>query len=68
MGTFRQELRELDHTYPQASIEYTESLTQWREMLERIGVDPELFRYQIRMNSREGGAADPFHFTNVSLS
>jgi chromosome segregation ATPase len=33
-------------------------------MLERIGVDPELFRYQIRMNSREGGAAEPFLFKN----
>lgn len=64
MGMFRQELRELDHTYPQASVEYTETLGQWREMLERIGADPELFRYQIRMNSREGGAADPFLFKN----
>lgn len=64
MGTFRQELRELDHTYPQASVEYTEMLSQWREMLERIGADPELFRYQIRMNSREGGAAEPFLFKN----
>ena len=64
MGTFRQELRELDHTYPQASVEYTETLGQWREMLERIGADPELFRYQIRMNSREGGAAEPFLFKN----
>jgi hypothetical protein len=64
MGTFRQELRELDHTYPQASVEYTETLSQWREMLERIGADPELFRYQIRMNSREGGAAEPFLFKN----
>ncbi len=64
MGTFRQELRELDHIYPQASVEYTETLGQWREMLERIGADPELFRYQIRMNSREGGAAEPFLFKN----
>ncbi len=64
MGPFRQELRELDHTYPQASVEYTETLSQWREMLEHIGVDPELFRYQIRMNSREGGAAEPFLFKN----
>jgi hypothetical protein len=64
MGTFRQELHELDHTYPQASVEYTEALGQWREMLERIGADPELFRYQIRMNSREGGAAEPFLFKN----
>lgn len=64
MGAFRQELRELDHTYPQASIEHTETLSQWRDMLEHIGVDPELFRYQIRMNSREGGAAEPFLFKN----
>lgn len=62
MGMFRQELRELDHIYPQAGVEYTEVLNQWRDMLERIGVDPELFRYQIRMNSREGGAAEPFLF------
>lgn len=64
MGTFRQELRELDHIYPQGSVEHTETLSQWREMLERIGADPELFRYQIRMNSREGSAAEPFLFKN----
>ncbi len=64
MTTFRQELRELDHIYPQAGVEYPETLSQWREVLERIGVDPELFRYQIRMNSREGGAAEPFLFKN----
>jgi hypothetical protein len=62
LTSFRQEWRELDHTYPQAEVEYTDRLTRWREILERIGVDPELFRYQIRMNTREGGAAEPFMF------
>ncbi|HEU5375480.1 MAG TPA: hypothetical protein VFV38_08585 [Ktedonobacteraceae bacterium] len=62
LTSFRQEWRELDHTYPQAEVEYTDRVTRWREILERIGVDPELFRYQIRMNTREGGAAEPFMF------
>lgn len=62
LANFRQEWRELDHDYPQAEVEFTDSLTAWREILERIGIDPELLRYQIRMNTREGGAAEPFMF------
>lgn len=62
LTSFRQEWRGLDHTYPQAEVEYIDRVTRWREILERIGVDPELFRYQIRMNTREGGAAEPFMF------
>jgi hypothetical protein len=62
LAGFRQEWKELDNTYPQAEVEYTDTLAAWREILERIGVDPELFRYQIRMNTREGGAAEPFMF------
>jgi hypothetical protein len=62
LAGFRQEWRELDHAYPQAEVEFTETLTTWREILERIGVDSELFRYQIRMNTHEGGAAEPFLF------
>jgi hypothetical protein len=62
LASFRQEWKELDNAYPQAEVEYTDTLITWREILERIGVDPELFRYQIRMNTREGGAAEPFLF------
>ncbi len=62
LAGFRQEWKELDNAYPQAEVEYTDTLAAWREILERIGVDPELFRYQIRMNTREGGAAEPFMF------
>ena len=62
LASFRQEWKELDNAYPQAEVEYTDTLIAWREILERIGVDPELFRYQIRMNTREGGAAEPFMF------
>ncbi len=62
LASFRQEWRQLDHTYPDAGVEHTESLTEWRGILERIGIDPELFRYQIQMNIREGAAAEPFMF------
>jgi hypothetical protein len=74
LASFRQEWRELDHTYPDAGVEYTETLTEWRGILEKIGIDPELFRYQIQMNTREGGAAEPFmfrendHFVNFFLT
>jgi hypothetical protein len=62
LASFRQVWKELDHAYPQAGVEYTETFTAWRETLERIGIDPELFRYQLLMNTREGGAAEPFMF------
>src|SRR5947207_1506989 len=62
LASFRQEWRQLDHTYPDAGVEHTETLTEWRGILERIGIDPELFRYQIQMNIREGAVAEPFMF------
>lgn len=62
LTSFRQEWRELNHAHPDAGVEYKETLTEWRGILERIGIDPELFRYQIQMNTREGGAAEPFMF------
>lgn len=35
---------------------------KWTEHLEKTGLDPELFRYQVRMNAREGSADEAFRF------
>ncbi len=59
---FRDWLRELASAHPAAQVVYTDNQRKWNELLERLGLDPELFRYQIRMNLREGAADEAFRF------
>ncbi len=59
---FRDWLRELANARPAAEVVYTDNQRKWNEHLERNGLDPELFRYQIRMNLREGAADEAFRF------
>lgn len=37
----------------------------WLDHLERVSVDPELFRYQVEMNQREGAADERFRFATA---
>ena len=53
---FRDWLRESTHRYPALEISYTDSHKSWEQQLEKLGLDPELFRYQLQMNRREGAA------------
>lgn len=59
---FRDWLRELSSAHPAAEVVFTDNQRKWNEHLERLGLDPELFRYQIRMNLREGAADEAFRF------
>lgn len=42
----------------------TETQREWYGALDRAGIDPDLFRYQLRMNLREGGADELFRFAS----
>jgi len=59
---FRDWLRELANEQPAAEVVYTDNQRKWLAHLERYGLDPELFRYQLRMNLREGAADEAFRF------
>jgi hypothetical protein len=49
-------LRAADKDLPQAEFDETSNQTQWHKQLDRLGIDPELYGYQIRMNAREAAA------------
>lgn len=55
-------LSELEAQYPQLEVERGDqsNKSKWRETLDRVGIDTELFNYHLKMNIREGGAAELF--------
>jgi len=56
-------LRELGAEYPlQLQMVVTDQPTAWMQTLSDRNLDPELFRYQKKMNHSEGGVADLFNF------
>lgn len=59
---FRDWLRATANGHPGAQVVVEEQHGKWNEHLERLGIDPELFRYQLRMNLREGAADEAFRF------
>jgi hypothetical protein len=63
LTSFRAEWTALRDLYPHLEMRFTENQRDWEESLEGAGIDPELFKYQIRMNEREGGVAEIFRFT-----
>lgn len=57
MDDFRSALHELFRNKPAARFVWTKTQSEWASMLdEQTELDPELFRYQMRMNDAEGGA------------
>lgn len=55
-------LRDLQARRPELQIQWQEQPGAWRKHLEGLGLDPELFRYQLQMNEREGAADEQFRF------
>jgi hypothetical protein len=55
-------LTQLSAEYPQLEVERADqrSKGKWRDILDRAGIDTELFNYHLKMNVREGGAAELF--------
>lgn len=62
MASFRQEWTALRERLPHLQCGATEVLSEWIQQLEAAGLDPDLFKYQIKMNLREGGADELFRF------
>lgn len=61
---FREEWATLRTRYPELQLTYTEVQREWADTLRGAGIDPELFAYQLRMNTREGGADELFRFSS----
>jgi hypothetical protein len=59
---FRQWLDTLRQDHPELEPFSEDTPRKWSEHLEKIGLDPELFRYQLKMNAREGSADEAFRF------
>jgi hypothetical protein len=64
MTSFRGELAELSEAAPALGLYWTATNREWTEHLVSVGIDPELFTYQIRMNQREGAADEVFRFVD----
>jgi hypothetical protein len=64
MSSFRGELAELSEVAPALGLYWTATNREWTEHLVSVGIDPELFTYQIRMNQREGAADEVFRFVD----
>jgi hypothetical protein len=64
MTAFRAELAELREREPDLEVFWTTTNREWTEHLVSVGIDPELFTYQIRMNQREGAADEVFRFVD----
>lgn len=62
---FKMRMAELHAETPASQYFVTEVQSEWIRYLDELGIDTELFLYQIQMNQREGGAADLFKFRDV---
>ncbi|MDA7980496.1 MAG: hypothetical protein MPJ50_17195, partial [Pirellulales bacterium] len=64
LSSFREEWSGLQKKHPAFKVTYTEGHEDWKATLNDAGIDTELFRYQLTMNRREGGADELFRFTS----
>lgn len=62
---FREFLRDLTLEHPDLEVVSTDSQRNWSSNLDNLGLDPELFRYQLEMNRREGAADEVFRFAST---
>lgn len=47
---------------PALEVTYTDAPSTWRDHLGKLGLDPDLMKVQIQMNTREGAADESFRF------
>lgn len=64
MSGFRDRFTEAHRADPQLQSVWETGHAIWTEHLADLGLDPELFHYQRRMNAGEGEAADAFSFAS----
>jgi hypothetical protein len=58
---FRDWLDEQNRSFPRLEVRHTTNQSEWREHLANNHLDPELFKYQLRMNEGEGGVNNLFN-------
>src|SRR5690606_26143565 len=63
---FRDWLRERGREAPARELVLEENQARWGKHLEDLGLDPEVFRYQLEMNRREGAADELFKFSSAA--
>jgi hypothetical protein len=61
---FCEQLGKLGHDHHELGLGLERHQHDWAEHLTRLGLDPELFRYQVRMNRSEGKADEVFKFVS----
>lgn len=64
LSSFRQEWLALRERNPSLQVACTDNLGEWAQILDGVGIDSELFAYQLRMNRRESGADELFRFSD----
>ena len=64
LSSFRQEWLALRERHPALQAACTENQREWGQILDGVGIDTELFAYQLRMNRRESGADELFRFSD----
>jgi len=62
MPGFRDRLTEAAEAHPHLQMAWETQHRDWTSKLDNLGLDPELFAYQRRMNAGEGEAANAFSF------
>ncbi len=65
LDDFRGWLRAADQARPGREVVLEDQQRRWTEHLADLRLDPELFRYQLEMNRREGAADELFRFTSA---
>lgn len=64
LQSFRQEWQAVRTGHPHTQAASTDNQREWAGLLEDVGIDTELFAYQVKMNRREGGADELFRFSD----
>lgn len=64
LSAFRQEWLALRERHPALQAVCTDNQREWGQILDGVGIDSELFAYQLRMNRRESGADELFRFSD----
>src|SRR5258707_8902583 len=62
MAAFVDRLHDLAKRHPALELKVTTVQRDWLAVLSSVGLDPEIFRYQVRMNGDEGAAEEFLRF------
>ena len=64
LSNFREQLRNLSSAHPELNLAIVDRKRDWPVHLASVGLDPELFIYQVKMNANEGQADKAYQFAS----